>query len=246
VVKRATLLSAALLALCGLAPQDPAPPDELADALRQLRELREGHYRRQRERSAAVEAARRPLRQLETETADLKAREGQVAKDLAEVRADLEKLRARREELDGLEQALKGSLDGAVREGRAFVEAGPPFKREERLARAAAASSGSSAGESLSRHWAFLQDELRLARSGEAWTAEVPLPGGRRKPARCFRVGHLAAGYVTEDGAEAGRWDGRAWVPAATPEEAKALRAAVDTLDRLQAPALIPLKVPSR
>ena len=93
----------------------------------------------------------------------------------------------------------------------------------------------------LGRFWSFLQEELRVARSGETYSAEVPIGGGKAKPARIFRVGHLALGYVTEDGEQSGLWDGAQWVAARSPEEEHALRDAVETLDRRRAPTLLPI-----
>ena len=96
----------------------------------------------------------------------------------------------------------------------------------------------------MTRYWAFLQEELRIARSGEAYTSQVPLDGGRIKPARLFRVGHLVQGFVTEDGLESGLETPAGWERAVDPETDRVVRAAIDILDRRRAPAL--LRVPIR
>jgi hypothetical protein len=182
-----------------------------------------------------MEAARAPLPRLEAELAEFKTRESEVDRQISEIRAEVDKLKASESALAAAQAGLKSVLEGAAAELRRAVESDIPFRLEERLVRAEGAK------ESLARHWTFLQEELRLARSGEAFTTEIPLSGGRRKAARCFRVGHLFAGYVTEDGLETGRWDGKAWVPAGSPEEERSIREAVEILDRRRAPALLRL-----
>jgi multidrug efflux pump subunit AcrA (membrane-fusion protein) len=222
------------LVLAAAALQDP-PPDDLGTVLARLRDVRASAYSRQRARAAEIEAARAPGPRLEAELAEFKTREAEVDRQIAEIRAEVEKLKASESALAAAQAGLNSALEGAAAERRRAVAAGIPFHLEERLVRAEGTK------ESLARHWTFLQEELRLARSGEAFTSEIPLPGGRRKSARCFRVGHLFAGYVTEDGLETGRWDGKAWVPAGSPEEERSIREAVEILDRRRAPALLRL-----
>jgi septal ring factor EnvC (AmiA/AmiB activator) len=224
-----------LVVVLAAAALQEAPADELGAVLKRLRELRSTAYAKQRARAAETEAARAPLPRLEAELAELATREAELDRQLAELGREVEGLKTGESALRKTEEAQKGLLDAAAEEGRQAAGSGPPFRLDERRARA------DGAKESVARYWSFLQEELRLARSGEAYSAEVPLSGGRRKPARCFRVGHLFGGFVTEDGLEAGRWDGTAWVAPSTPEEERAIRDAVETLDRHRAPALLRL-----
>lgn len=215
--------------------------DELRDVVRSLRETRTAYYGRQRARSEAIEAARAPLKRLETELSDLRDREREADRDLAEVRAELDKLKEK-EASDAQRSAIASELEKLVTEAKDFVVRGIPYRVEDRTLRL-----GSSGGESLSgqfdRYWSFLQEELRIARSGEAFSAEVPLDAARTKPARLIRVGHLVLGYVSEDGQDAGLWNGSRWAPPAGPEDEKAIREAVEILDRRRAPELLSLPV---
>lgn len=222
----ATLLQAA-------PPDDPKAVAELHDVLRTLREERTAAYARRRARAVEIENARAPVQRLEFEISELKAREQEADKNLAEVGAELTRLRAEEQALAAQAAVYPAALKAAVDDAAAFVAAGPDYRRAERLARLRPEAPD------LGRYWAFLQEELRLARSGEAYTGEVTLDGGRRKPARVFRVGHLLQGYVTEDGLEAGLEGPKGWAPAASPAQEQAIRDAVEMLDRRRPPGLL-------
>ena len=61
--------------------------------------------------------------------------------------------------------------------------------------------------------WAFFEEEMRIARTGEVYTEEVPVPSGR-KHARVVRVGKMMLGFVSEDGVDVGVWvGGTGWTP---------------------------------
>ncbi|HVR84773.1 MAG TPA: DUF3450 family protein [Planctomycetota bacterium] len=215
--------------------------DELQGLVRKLREKRTGFYGRHRTRSEQLDSFRNSAKRLDTELAELRGRETEADRNLAEVRADLEKLRGE-EAADRLRASLGPELEKSIREGHDFIERGIPYRVQDRAQRLGAPGDG-SLSDKLSRYWSFLQEEIRVARSGEALSADIPLGGGRAKPARIFRVGHLVMGYVTEDGLEAGLWNGSQWVPAADPSQEKTIREAVDILDRRRAPALLALPV---
>lgn len=215
-----------------------AQADELQDVLRQLREERSAYYQRQRSRQEAIDAARQATKRLEGEVAELKSRDAEAAKQLAEVNGELDVLRKEDAAAARLAAELAPALDQAVKDGRRFVEEGFDYRRKDRLARLDSANE--SLGERAGRYWGFLQEELRIARSGEAYSAPIPLDGGRVKPARVFRVGHLLQGFVTEDALEAGYEVGKAW-KVVTPDQAP--RDAVEILDRRRAPSLLRLPV---
>lgn len=217
--------------------------DPLEDVLRQLREERAAWYQRQRSRQERLDGLRQTTRRLEAETAELKSREAEADKQLAEVGGELAGLR--KEEEGGTARAgqLAPALDQAFAEGKTFVAEGLDYRRKDRLARLEADPAVHSPGERLGRYWSFLQEELRIARSGEAYSASIPLDGGRVKPARIFRVGHLLQGYVTEDGLEAGYESAGAWKAAGTPARDQAARDAIEILDRRRAPSLLKLPV---
>ncbi|MBI3270902.1 MAG: DUF3450 family protein [Planctomycetes bacterium] len=221
-------------------PADPAA--ELQTVLAKLREARAAGYERQRARAAELERVRRPLRQLEGEIAELKAREADTDKELAAVREELAGLRREEVASDAAKAVAAPELDRAVARAAAFVAGGIPYRVEDRAQRlAGAADCTRPQADRFARYWAHLQEELRIARSGEAYTADVPLGAARVKPARLFRVGHLALGYLTEDGRESGLFLNGGWTPSRTTEAAERIRAAIEMLDRRRGPALLPL-----
>jgi len=250
-VKAAALGLAVLLILPGIArgdrplggeaQEEGKLAEELQGLVRQLREERAAHYGRHRTRGEQLEAARSPVRRLELEVAELRARETEADRNLAEAKADLEKLQ-REGAADALRSQLLPELDKSIREGRDFISKGIPYRLGDRSERLGAPENG-SLQEKLARYWSFLQEEARIARSGEALSAEIPLSSGRAKPARVFRVGHLVMGFVTEDGLDVGLWNGKEWVSAASGDEEKAIRQAVEILDRRRTPELLSLPV---
>lgn len=248
-MSRFAVAGVVLALLLGAAPehQDPAESadaklqDELRATLKTLREERSAYYQRRRTRSEALDAARAPVKRLEVELSELRTRQQEADKNLGEVKTELEKLR-KDEAGDASRAALPAALEKALREAKDFVDRGIPYRTADRGLRLGKPGEGSPADQ-LSRYWSFLQEEFRVARSGEAYSAEVPLDGGRAKPARIFRVGHLILGYVTEDGLHAGLWNGTQWVAPSSPEEEERIREAVETLDRRRSPSLLSLPV---
>lgn len=211
--------------------------DELQDVLRALREERAAAYTRRRARDAEITAARAPVRRLESEVAELRLKEAEADKSLLDVHEEIAQLRKADAEEAEAAKLLAPELDAATASFKDFVEKGIPYRRADRLARL---GSGGAEPDRVVRAWTFAQEELRIARSGESYTADVELPGGRVKPARLFRTGHLLLGYVTEDGLESGLWRNGAW----TPDDA--VRPAVEMLDRRRPPAFLLLPVERR
>ncbi|MFO0982626.1 MAG: DUF3450 family protein [Planctomycetota bacterium] len=95
----------------------------------------------------------------------------------------------------------------------------------------------------LERFWTFVQEELRLARGAELYTIELSLDRTHAKHALVFRVGQLLQGFLTEDGLEAGLEEPGGWQVARAPALERAVRAAVEMLNRQRAPALLALPV---
>jgi hypothetical protein len=244
---RAAVAAAALLLAAAGGQDAPAGTEEvklqeeLKDVLKKLREERSAFHQRSRSRDEEIDVVKGSLKRLEPDLAELRSREREEDAQIAEVRAEIEKMTSE-EGRDRMRGVVGSEMKTLLEEGRAFVGEAPPYRKEDRLLRLGAATEGSMSDQ-LGRYWSFFQEEMRVARSGESYSAEVPLAGGRMKPARIFRVGHLVLGYVTEDGEESGLWDGKAWTAARTPEEDRSIRAAVDTLDRRRAPALLSLPV---
>lgn len=239
-----------LLLLIAAAPEGQENPadggeaklqDELRATLKALREERSAYYSRQRARTEAIEAARAPVKRLEIELSELRSRQQEADKTLADLKADVEKFR-KEEAADGLRAGLPAELEKSLKDAKEFIDKGIPYRAADRGLRLGKPGEGTPT-EQFGRYWSFLQEEFRVARSGEAYSAEVPLDGGRAKPARIFRVGHLILGYVTEDGLQVGLWNGSAWVAPSTPEQEQRIREAVETLDRRRTPSLLNLPV---
>lgn len=223
--------------------QDPSA-DELRDLLKKLREERAGYYQRQRSRTDEIDKARAAIRKLDADLADLKARETEADLGLADVRGDVDKLREEEKAYEASRDKVLPALAAFEKEAKAFVESGPPYRVQDRLLRLTGPGATPAAPERLGRVWEFLQEELRVARSGEAFTADVPVDRDRVKPSRVVRVGHLFLAYVAEDGVESGLWiPGKGWTRAATPDQDRAIREALRMLDRHRAPGLLRLPV---
>ena len=248
-MSRFAVMGLLLTLLLGAVPEQQEPADsadaklqdELRATLKTLREERAAYYQRRRSRTEALDAARAPVKRLEVELSELRTRQQEADKALGEVHAELDKLR-KDEAADVFSAGLSPALEKSLREAKDFVDHGIPYRSADRGLRLGKPADGGPADQ-LSRYWSFLQEEFRVARSGEAYTAEVPLDGGRAKPARIFRVGHLILGFVTEDGLHAGLWNGTQWVAPSSPEEEQRIREAVETLDRRRSPSLLSLPV---
>ena len=221
------------------AQEDAKLADELREAVRALREERAAAYARRRTRAAEIEAARAPIRRLDSDVAELKLKEEEADKGLLDVQSELAQLKAAAAAEKAVGQALAPELDATAAFLKDFVRQGLPYRQNDRLARL---GDGGTPAERVSRAWAFAQEELRIARSGESYTADVALSGNRVKPARLFRTGHLLLGYVTEDGAESGLWKKGGW----TPDENPSIRQAVEMLDRRRPPGLLLFPVERR
>ncbi|HXG63088.1 MAG TPA: DUF3450 family protein [Planctomycetota bacterium] len=238
----------AVLAAAGVSTgQDPPPsgtPGELEKIVRALREERAAYYERRRARAARLEEARSAEKKLSAEIAEFRRREEEIDRESAGIRAEVEHLSREAEAVERARRTLEPGLERLRVRALSHVEAGLPYRREDRAARLRPAAPGEGVSALLGRLAAHVEEEIRVARTGETWTAEVPVGEGRLRHARIFRVGHHAAGFVTEDGREAGLWlPAQGWTRDLSPEEREAVRRAVEILDRREAPGLVLLPV---
>ena len=135
---------------------------------------------------------------------------------------------------------------------KANIEKGIPYKQKERLARLEAASSGSdaneiSAAEQLEAIWNYSLEELRIGRSSETYTARAKTANNALPYARYFRVGHIILGYITEDGRQTAMWlsprDNNDFTVINDKKQSEQIRKAVEILDNHQPPEFVELPV---
>jgi hypothetical protein len=209
--------------------------DELRGVVQQLREERAAYYERHRAREEKIRQTRAAIAKLESRLIELRSREAHVERERLRLHTEVAQLRKDVESSRTLEANLKPMLEESIRKWRASVQSGVPCRQAERESRLRAAS--------LGHVWGFVQEELRMARSGETYTASIPLSKDQIVPARLFRVGHQVLGYMTEDGTRVGLWGPTGWRHDLSPEEQQAVRRAIETLDRRRAPEVIGLPV---
>lgn len=217
---------------------------ELETVLSRLREVRAASYARQRTRADEIERARLPLRYLEGEIATLKAQASEVDRELEAVRSETARLEAEEKASAAARAALEAALAPAVENARARADAAWPYRREDRAARLAPAlDPARPISDRFAGYWAHILEELRIARSGETFNADVSVDANRVKPARLFRVGHLVLGFLTEDGLHSGLWKDGRWELSQDDEQKERIRAAIEILDRRRGPELLPLPI---
>jgi len=225
----------------------------LQELVRQLRELRRAYYTQKARDEAEMDEARRDRDLLQSQVEALREQEASLDAELAAYGAQIEDLES--------QLARKAAVRAVVeRELAAFgsaqvrqIEAGIPYKQEERIARLRAGTSdaneaaGLSAGGRLEHLWSYAQEELRLAGSSETYSERAGLESGAAPYARYFRVGQLVLGYVTEDGEEGAVWldgpQGGRWQAISDPKQFGPLRDAAEILDRRQAPRFVSLPI---
>ena len=238
-----------IFALVGLLALSAGPPQEgsqdLQATLRELRTLRADSYRLKRERQRKIDGARDATATLR---ADLKLAEEDLRKTeskLAVIQKDTEDLEAPLSRAAGSRRDTSAAVNAFLEAVRKHVSSGIPYRVDSRMKQAEGSSGtigplAQTAG--LAR--TLFQDELRIARSGEAYSDEVKLPNGHRKHARVLRIGlHLLA-FVTEDGLDVGiHIKGEGWVTDQTRFDPDAVRSAIEVLDRTRAPEWVTLPV---
>ena len=226
-----------------------APTEELWSLVRSLRQLREDHYEKQRERTDQIRQIRETTYNLQAQADELEQKENQLDKDLAQIKTDIRKLQA--ENKNDIDQKL--SLTKALEDFTATqtwrVEKGIPYRKDDRLTRLKAIQPSAqpqqdrSIADLLGGIWSFSQEEMRLARSGETYTDLISLTDSRRQYARLFRAGHLVLGYVTEADEQTGMWIENFGWRKSDNSEAQAIRSAVKILDQREVPDYVQLPV---
>lgn len=240
----------ALLGVSVLMPaawaQESAPIDELGQTLRELRRLRADYYVDKRATEASIEQARADVAKLESDVADIEGELRRGEESASSIRQEIGVLQKEKADLQSRAVGLSDIVGKFAARARDHIRAGIPYRIEGRLASADAFADADSASEALALMWAFFEEEMRIARTGEVYTDEVPVPSGR-KHARVVRVGKLVLAFVSEDGLDIGVWvEGTGWTPARSEQEAESVRAAIEILERRRVPEHVVLPVSVR
>ncbi|MBL7154763.1 MAG: DUF3450 family protein [Phycisphaerae bacterium] len=234
-------------------PQSQKLSEKLEALIRQLRELRSNYYLQKAKDDAEIEKTRRNREILESDLEDVRRQEADLDQQNQKYDSEAEALRNELVERSGLQKVVRRQLEPFVSSQRAAIADGIPYKQQDRIARLQAACedcndvNGVSAADQLGRFWSYVQEELRLGRSSETYTARSPGVAGASPHARYFRVGQLVLGYVTEDGGRTGIWSAlpkkKGWLLISDPKQSEQVRSAVAILDRRQGPKLLMLPV---
>jgi len=223
--------------------------EELWSLVRSLRQLRSDYYEKQTQRADKIQQLRDVSQKLQVEADELRRSENQLDKSIAQIDSDIEKLQIENKKNKSIELSVAKKLDGFVLEQAEKIEKGIEYRKNDRLMRLKGITSTEqlqqeqSVGDVFGRVWSFSQEELRIARSGEAFTDLVSLDDGRLQHARVFRVGHQILGYMTEKDEQTGIWiEGIGWEKAKN-SKAEAVKTAVRILDRRSIPAYVQLPV---
>lgn len=236
----------------------------LEDLIRQLRELRSDYYRKRTEFDAQIQKARQNRETLQAEAEGLRQQEAELDRQLQQYNSEVQDLSQRLDQKASLQRVVDQKLSEFLADQRTSLENGIPYKQQDRLGRLAPACSDSndpghgSVASKLGHLWSYAQEELRLARSSETYSAPAPASNGASPHARYFRVGQVILGYVTEDGQQVGMWSPlsegprragthiKGWLLISDPRQSRQVHAAVEILDRHRAPELVILPVTIR
>jgi chromosome segregation ATPase len=227
---------------------------QLEELIRQLRQERSAYYARKAQYESQIEKARENRRVLQDELDDLRRQEAESDQQFQKYEAEVNDLKEQLAAKASLESVVHEQVQPFLVSQRAAIEGGIPYKQQERIARLEAAGadpnapSGSSAADQLEHVWNYAQEELRLARSSETYSARAKTQDESSPYARFFRVGQKILGYVTEDGRQAAMWSSLArhkdWLFVTDAKQASQIRNAVEILDRRQEPKLVTLPIP--
>lgn len=234
-------------------PQLQKLSETLESLIRQLRELRSNHYLQKAQDDAQIQKVRRNSEILQSDLDDLRQQDADLGQQIQRYKSEVEGLKKQLVLRSTLQTVVRRQIKPFRSSQRAAIESGAPYKQQDRIARLEAACEDSndanaiSVADQLDRVWSYAQEELRLARSSETYTARIPSEDGASPYARYFRVGQLILGYVTEDGRQTGMWlalpDKKGWLSIFEPKQANQVRDAVEILDRRQGPKLVTLPV---
>lgn len=225
---------------------------QLQELLRELRENRLAYYQQKAEQETNLETARQARQILQEQVDELKEQETGLDQQIQTYLADIEELSNQSKQKAALDVILQSQWQGFCLTQAQAIKAGIPYKQRERLAVLAPdpteAQDPNRAGVGqLIRSWTYARDELRLARSVEAYTDRVELPGPRRPYGQYFRIGHLLFGYVTEDGLHAAQWlntpENPGWCVGQDSESTKRIQKIISILEGHATPTLVTLPV---
>ena len=218
-VLRVLVVTALSLGPAAVSAQE-AVPAGLEERAERLAELRAEVSRLGDELAARRDESDHLLRALQAQQVDL---EVQLGREALRVQQLQDLLEARREAaaVDAdLEELVRPVVLDGIAQARATVEAGLPYRLDERLAALDEIGRGVEGGElaptrALGRLWAFVEDERRLATENSLDRQTLDLHG-REVLAEVARLGQVALFYRTPDGEvgfAAREGAGWAWVP---------------------------------
>lgn len=230
--------------------------ERLEELVRQLRQERSAYYVQKARHEARIEKARENRKILQDKLDDLRRQEAESDQQNQKYEAEVEDLTGQLGSRASLENVLREQIQPFLVSQRTAIGNGIPYKQQERMARLEAARadvnapSRISAADQLGRVWNYAQEELRLARSSETYTARAKTEDESSPYARFFRVGQEILGYITEDGRQAAMWSSlprhRDWLFITDMKQSGQIRSAVEILDRRQGPKLVTLPIALR
>jgi hypothetical protein len=226
---------------------------QLEDLISRLRQERAAYYTQKARLETQTEKARENRKILQVELDDLRKQQDESEQQLKQYEAEVENLKEQLVLKKSLENIMDERVRPFIENQQAAIENGIPYKQQERIERLknavgdANAPDAVSASDKLGHIWNYAQEELRLARSSETYTARAKMEDGSSPYARFFRVGQKILGYITEDGRHAAIWsslqDAKSWMPVTDTKQSAQIRSAVEILDRRQGPRLVTLPI---
>jgi len=191
------------------------------------------------ELSSLQEQHRAEMNSLAAQKGDLEATARREELRIRQLEQDLEENRQRAREAGVAGGALLPVALDVVDAMRADIEAGFPFKKQERLdavaeVRAQIESGALEPPRAINRLWRLYEDELRLTRDNGLYSQVIPL-GGDRVLADIAKIGAVALYFQTRD-QRAGyvRQSGDQWsfVEAESAREREQIAALFDSLKK--------------
>jgi len=225
----------------------------LQDLIRQLRQERSAYYAQKAQHDVQIQKTLKNLKILQDELDGLHRQETELNQQLRRYEIEVEDTKGQLVLRNNLQNVIRQQIMPFILGQRVTIENGIPYKLKERVARLEAVSNVLndpnlvSVSDQLGHVWNYAQEEFRLSRSPETYTARATAKDGSTPYARYFRVGQLILGYVTEDGRQTAIWssslDNKGWQMITDQKQSSQIRSAVEILDRRQAPRLVILPI---
>jgi len=229
------------------------PSERLEELIRKLRQERSAYYTQKAEYESRIQKARENRRILREELEEVRRQESQTDRQIRQYQDEVDDLKIQLELRSSLEDVISRHIEPFLIKHRTAIEKGIPYKQEERIARLEGVGvdvndvSTGSVADRLAQVWNYGQEELRLARSSETYSARAKAMEDAAPHARYFRVGQKILGYVTEDGRKTAMWlsfsDESEWVFITDARQSAQISSAVEILDRRQGPRLVTLPI---